>query len=66
MFDRSLMRPMTASGGGFDSSSHQVFVAEPNLDELIRWRVAVENDRTVRAANTATEPALPTCVPPAS
>ena len=35
MFDSSLMRPVTGSGGGFDSSSHQVFVAEPNLDELM-------------------------------
>ena len=36
---------------------------QPNLDELVRWRVTVENDRTVRAANSATEPSLPTCLP---
>ena len=36
MFDRSSMQSIIASGGGFDSSGHQVFVAEPDLNELLR------------------------------
>ena len=35
MFDRSAIKPITASAGGFDSSGHHVFVTEPDLDELM-------------------------------